>query len=74
MSDDENMSGRDGSENEESEDEEMDPTNMIHVGSIPTIGDAYKIGSLKPRLASDDESEEAHHQPNLLLLDRISLL
>lgn len=60
----------------EDEDEGMETAcDIIHLDTIPTIGEAYKIGSLKPPLASEDESlGEAHYQPNPLLLDRVSLL
>jgi hypothetical protein len=79
MSDDGNSSRQSDDERSEDEDESMEetpgPSDIIHPDSIPTIGDAYKKGLLKPRPASDDESEEApHYQPNPLLLDRVSLL
>lgn len=72
MSDVENSPRQDELFEDNDEDEEMEdvPGDVIHLDSIPTIGDAYKTGSLQPRqtLVSDD------YQPNLLLLDRISLL
>ena len=77
MSDDGNSPKQHVDELSEDEDEGIEETasDIIHLDTIPTIGEAYKIGSLKPPLASEDESlGEAHYQPNPLLLDRVSLL
>jgi len=73
MSDDENSPRQhEFLEEDEDEDEDMEdvPGDVIHLDMIHNIGDEYKDGTLKPRqtLESDD------YQPNLLLLDRISLL
>jgi len=84
MSDDEENSPRQYSdamsedeegEGEEGEDEEMEetPPGVIQLDCIPTLGEAYKFGLLKLPPPSEDESKEAHYQPNPFLLDRVSL-
>jgi O-acetyl-ADP-ribose deacetylase (regulator of RNase III) len=73
MSDDEEHSQY-TDELSEDEDEEMEtPANVVSLDCIPNLGEAYKYGLLKPPLPSEDGSEEACFQPNLLLLDRVSL-
>ena len=71
MSDDENSPKQYTDESSESEEEEQGETipTAIRLDSIPTIGEAYKFGLLKPLPASD----ELEKRPDPLLLDRVSL-
>lgn len=79
MSDDENSPRQydDDLSEEESDIEETHVKDVLRLDSIPTIGEAYKYGLLKPpptpEGVSETEETAPRYQPNALLLDRIML-
>lgn len=72
MSDDQEHSPTEyDDESTEDEDEEMEesPRDVILPTDIPTIGEAYKDDFPRP-----DPKDQSTYKPNVLLLDRVSLL